>query len=219
MKKELEILKSSLLFADIDSHDIEKMLGCLSAYEKTYVKDEYVTKVSDRQENVGIVMSGSVNILIEDFWGNRAIFAKLSSGEIFGEEQSCAEYQITPLSVVSAENTDIMFFNYNKLLTTCTTACTYHSRLINNLIKILSGKNMILTQKIEHMAKRTTREKLLSYFSQQALNCGRNTFTISFNRQELADYLSVDRSAMSNELSKLRRDGIIEFSKNKFTLL
>ncbi|MDO5559741.1 MAG: Crp/Fnr family transcriptional regulator [Oscillospiraceae bacterium] len=219
MKNKIDILKRSSLFSDIGCSDLKKMLVCLSAYEKTYIRDQYVRTADEKQEDVGIVVSGSVNIVTEDYWGNRAIFANISEGEIFGEEQSCTDFNPGLLSVVSAEKTEIMFVNYKKLMTTCTTACIYHSQLIRNLIKILAGKNLMLTQKIEHMVKKTTREKLMSYFSQQAKDSGSGSFTIPFNRQELADYLSVDRSAMSAELSKLRKDGIIEFNKNSFTLI
>ncbi len=212
------ILSQSLLFQGIAEKDIGSMLGCLSAREKTYKKNAYILSAGDSVTEVGIVLSGSVNVIKEDFWGNRAIIAKSGAGELFAEAFSCIDTDKLPISIVASENSEVLFIDYKKIITTCSSACTFHTLLINNMIKILANKNIMLMQKIEHTACRTTRDKLLSYLSAQAIQAQSNSFTIPFNRQELADYLSVDRSAMSNELSKLRNEGILEFNKSRFHL-
>lgn len=219
MKKNLYILRTSPLFSDIDEKDLLSMLNCLSARKAVYNKDTYIFSAEDIVTDVGIVLSGSVNVIKEDFWGNRAILTKTQTGELFGEAFSFAGARKLPVSVVASEKTEVLFVDFRKITTMCSSTCTFHAQLIQNILKILAQKNIMLTQKLEHIVKRTTREKLLSYLSEQAIKSASNNFTIPFNRQELADYLSVDRSAMSNELSKLRDEGILDFSKNNFALI
>ncbi|HOQ01922.1 MAG TPA: Crp/Fnr family transcriptional regulator [Acetivibrio clariflavus] len=219
MKEYLNVLCNSPLFSGIEKTDLDKMLKCLSARKASYAKDEYILSAGDAINDVGIVLYGSVNIIKEDFWGNRAILTKVQSGEMFGEAFAFANIQKLPVSAVATEKTEVLFVDFGKITTTCSSACLFHSRLIQNILKILASKNIMLTQKLEHIVKRTTREKLLSYLSEQAIKSGSNTFSIPFNRQELADYLSVDRSAMSKELCKLRDEGILEFNKNHFKLV
>lgn len=218
MKEYINILSTSPLFAGIDKNNLESMLKCLSARKTSFAKEEYILSAGDDIKDVGIVLSGSVNIIKEDFWGNRAILAKIQPGQMFGEAFAFAKIQKLPVSAVAAEKSEILFVDFGKIATTCSSACIFHTQLIQNILKILAHKNIMLTQKLEHIVKRTTREKLLSYLSEQAMIAGSNTFSIPFNRQELADYLSVDRSAMSNELCKLRDEGILEFYKNNFKL-
>lgn len=218
MKKHFNILCKSPLFAGIAETDLSSLLNCLSARSASYAKDEYILSADNLIKDVGIVLSGSVNIIKEDFWGNRAILAKIHPGEMFGEAFAFANLQKLPVSVVTSEKSEILYVDFGKITNTCSSACLFHTQLIQNILKILAHKNIMLTQKLEHIVKRTTREKLLSYLSEQAIKHGTNSFSIPFNRQELADYLSVDRSAMSNELCKLRDEGVIKFSKNQFTL-
>ena len=218
MKEYLNILCTSPLFANMNKTELESMLKCLSARKAAYAKDVYILSAGNNIKDVGIVLSGSVNIIKEDFWGNRAILAKIHSGEMFGEAFAFSKIEKLPVSAVAAEKTEILFVDFGKIATTCSSACIFHTQLIQNMLKILAHKNIMLTQKLEHIVQRTTREKLLSYLSEQAMKSGSNSFSIPFNRQELADYLSVDRSAMSNELCKLRDEGILEFQKNNFKL-
>ncbi len=218
MKKYLEVLERCSLFYNISQNDLNSVLHCLSAKDKFYKKNDFIFSEEDTPVYAGIIISGSVCVVKEDFWGNRAILAKLGEGELFGEVFSCAEVESFPVSVVATEDTEIILIDCRKVTTTCSTACVFHTQLINNLIKILANKNIMMNQKIQHIVKRTTREKLLSYLSEQAVRFKSDVFTIPFNRQELADYLSVDRSAMSKELSKMKDEGIIEFNKNEFVL-
>lgn len=213
-----EILKECILFKNISEDDIIKMLDCMTYYEKNYAKGETVYFVGDKIKSVGIVLVGGVNIIQEDYWGNRTILENLVVGDIFGESFSYAEVESIPISVITIEKTKLIFIDYSKIVNACNSICVYHASLIRNMLEILAKKNVMLMQKIGHLAKRTTREKLLSYLSIQALNNKSNNFYIPFNRQELADYLSVDRSAMSYELSKMRDENILLFEKNHFIL-
>ena len=218
MKNNLAVIKKSPLFYGIAENELLSMLACLSAIDKTYNKNEYIYRAGESVTSIRIVCLGSVHVIKEDFWGNRAIISQLTTGDSFGEAFSCAQVGLLSVSVIAAEITEVLLLDYKKIITTCSSNCTFHSHLIQNMLKILANKNIELTQKVEHMSKRTTREKLLSYLSAEAIKKGSNVFEIPFNRQELADYLSVDRSAMSSELSKLRNEGLLSYKRNHFKL-
>ena len=218
MDNMLEILKECRLFNGIGTNEIESVLSCLSAGEKEFEKNATVLLAGTAVTRIGIVLSGSVAVVKDDFWGNRTIIGKMEAGEMFAEAFPFAETFSLPFSVISAETSSVLFIDYRKLITTCSSACVYHTRLIGNMLGILAHKNVMLAQKMEHITCRTTREKLLSYLSARAVRSKSSTFTIPFNRQELADFLSVDRSAMSTELGKLRDEGALDFRKNRFRL-
>lgn len=218
MKKYFKVLKNSALFSNISENDLENILKCLSSKNKFYKKNDFIFSEEDSTNYAGIVISGSVCVIKEDFWGNRAILDKLEVGDLFGEAYALANMDSLPISVIATQDCEVVLINCKKILKTCSNACSFHTRLVNNLMKILASKNISLNQKIYHLVKRTTREKLISYLSEQAEKQKSNIFKIPFNRQELADYLSVDRSAMSHELSKLKNEGIIEFNKSEFRL-
>lgn len=164
------------------------------------------------------ICSGKVQIERIDFYGNRSIMADVEQGELFGESFACAGAAVWPVNVVASEDSEVILINCHRISEPCSKACTFHGRMIFNLMKIISVKNLILHQKIEIISKRTTREKLRTYLLIQAKEHG-SSFTIPYDRQSLADYLEVDRSGLSAEISKLRKEGILESSKNRFTLL
>ncbi len=213
-----KILKKSPLFRGIEEKEISSMLSCLSAREKNFQKGVFIFRSGEKIHRIGLVLSGAVHIVKEDFWGNRTIIGEASCGNLFGEAYACAQSGTIEVSAVAAENCSILFLDIFRVMNVCTSACDFHSRLIRNLLSVLSEKNLMLTKKMEHMAKKTTREKLLSYLSDQSLKCASPSFEIPFNRQQLAEYLAVDRSAMSNELSKLQKEGYLTFQKNHFHL-
>ena len=218
MEDYLSILQKSSLFGGVAKGEIEAMLRCLSAQTREYAKDEFVLRFGESVSSIGVVLSGSVYVIKEDFWGNRNIMSKATAGEIFAEVYACTPGRPLGVSVIAGERAEVLFLDVRKILTTCTSTCQFHTRLIRNLLSALAEKNLMLSDKLTHMAQRTTREKLLSFLSQQAQAKGGSSFEIAFNRQQLADYLSVDRSAMSNELCKMRDEGLLEFSKNHFTI-
>jgi len=211
------ILKSPL-FADIEKDQLESLLGCLLATRRVCKKGAFIFMAGNNAVSVGLVLSGGVNVLQEDSWGNRTILAHLGAGELFGEAFSCAGIERLPVSVIAAERSEILLIDYRKIVTTCPSGCAFHARLIENMLRILAEKNILLTRKLAYFSKRTIREKLLSFLSDQAIRAGSNVVEIAFNRQELADYLCVDRSALSRELGAMQKKGLIRYHKNRFEL-
>lgn len=219
MEKYFEIVKQCSLFTEIDESDLRTLLDCLMAVPRSCRKNEFVFSAGDAISSVGIVMSGVVHVLQEDYWGNRTIIAHIPPGGLFGEAFSCAEIDSLPVSVIAVEKTEVLLIDYKRIVTTCSSSCVFHLALIKNMLKLLAQKNIMLTQKMEIVTRRTTRERLLAYLSVQAIKVGKNHFTVPFNRQQLADYLSVERSAMSAELSRMQADGLIRTNRSEFELL
>lgn len=218
MKKLLPFLAEVPLFDGIQPEDLTGLLSCLNARQSAYKKQDVILLEGQQVSSVGIVLSGKVQIMKEDFAGNRNIMAEIEVGNLFVEAYSCAQMNRLPITVISVTESKILWVDYNRIISTCTSACKFHARLIENMLRILASKNILLNQKIEHISKRTTQEKILAYLSDQAIKHGTNEFDISFNRQELADYLCVDRSAMSKELCKLQNEGVLTFHLNHFCL-
>lgn len=219
MKKYLSIIQKSSLFSGVSEKELEAMLTCLSPVMTEYAKNQFVLRFGDSVTSMGLVLSGNVHIVREDFWGNRNILSQAAPGQMFAESYVCTQGATLGVSVIAAEAATILSLELRRILTSCTSACEFHTRLIRNLLSVLAEKNLMLNDKLTHMAQRTTREKLLSYLSTEALRQGSSSFDIPFNRQQMADYLSVDRSAMSNELCKMRDEGLLSFSKNRFTIV
>lgn len=218
MDEYLPVLKKSSLFAGVQADEISAMLKCLSARLKHFKKEEFIIRSGDYVRSVGMVVSGTALIIQEDFWGKRTIISEVMPGSLFAETYACLSSMPIEMSVVSDSECDVLFLDFNKILTVCTSACTFHTRLIQNFLSSFAIRNLMLTKKMQHMSKKTIREKLLSYLSTESLKSSSSTFDIPFNRQQLADYLSVDRSALSNEMGKLQAEGILAFKKNRFTL-
>ncbi|CAK7017842.1 MAG: hypothetical protein DELT_02313 [Desulfovibrio sp.] len=214
-----EPLRTSPLFMEINDENVHALLRCLKAVKRTFCKDELVYTPGSKVAAVGIVLSGGVRVLLEDFAGQRTILAHAGPGELFGESFSCIENDVLPISVAASHPSEIMLIDYRKLMTTCSSSCAFHTRMIMNMVRILAKSNILLTRKIEHISKRTTREKLLSFLSAQAVLAKSHEVEVPFNRQELADYLCVDRSALSRELGAMQADGLIRYDKQRFELL
>lgn len=219
MKKFLPILKKCPLFFDIDDDSLVKMLGCLGARVTEFDKKYTVLSEGSRAKYVGIVLSGSVQIVQVDYYGNRSILSNIMPSELFGEAFACAESDALPVSVIANEPSEIMLIDCSHILHTCHNNCGFHNQLIFNLMKDLAIKTIVFHQKLEITGKRTTREKLMAYLMLMQKKTGRSSFDIPFDRQELADYLEVERSGLSAEISKLRAEGIIDSNKKHFELL
>lgn len=215
----LEVLSRCMLFDQIRSEDWPGMLRCLGARIVQVEKNRFVFREGDPANYVGIVLEGSVQMVREDYFGNRSILARIGEAGLFGESFACSDTAEFPVSVVAVEDSTVMIIDSRRISATCSNACGFHNRMIFNMLKVVANKNLVLNQKIEITSKRTTREKLLAYLLFQAKQHGSDTFTIPYDRQELADYLEVERSAMSAELSKLRKDGVLECTKSTFRLL
>ena len=168
---------------------------------------------------MGLVLSGSVCVENDDVWGNKSILDRFGAGHIFAENYACLPGEPLMVNIVAAETTEILFMNTDCMFTVCSHACGYHNKLIRNMLTISAQKTLNLSRRILHTSSKTIRGRLLSYLSHQASQQGSREFTIPFNRQKLADYLSVDRSAMSNELGKMQKEGLIKSDRNHFIIL
>ncbi|MBE6635818.1 MAG: Crp/Fnr family transcriptional regulator [Ruminococcaceae bacterium] len=219
MKKYLEILKNCPLFKGIADEEIVRMLTCLGAKIQPYDKKLTVMDMGESARDIGIVISGSVQEIRIDYYGNRSILSRAKESDIFAEEFSCAGLSSIPVSFVTDKPSEIMTIDCNHIMHTCSNNCGFHQQLIYNLMKNLAAKSVNFHHRLEVTSQRTTREKLLSYLELKANELGTQSFDIPYDRQELADYLEVDRSGLSAEIGKLRREGVIECRKNHFEIL
>lgn len=213
------LLKKSALFTGISEKDIESILPCLDAEFKSFKRGQIIFMEGDEINKLGIVISGKLHITKDDYLGNRNIISTVTPVQIFGEAFVCARVKTIPSGVEAAEDSIILMINTSKIYSPCASVCSSHRMLIKNLLFILSEKNIMLNRKIEILSKRTTREKLMAYLLDEAAKAGSSEFTIPYNRQQLADFLSVERSAMSAEISKLRSQGKIEANKSYFRII
>lgn len=211
-------LTNTQLFRGIKEDEIAELLHCLVPREGKFQKDDVIFRAGSPVSEIGLIKFGSVNIVVNLYWGNSIIFGHVGKGEVFAENFAAIPGKELVCDVVACAETEVLFLNMQKLLTTCERACAFHTRLIMNMLRISAQKNLNMSSRMMHTASRSLRERLLSYFSEQALEHGSPHFTIPFNRQQLAEYLGVNRSAMSNELSKMQEDGFLTYHRNEFTL-
>ena len=214
----LSVLRTSGIFSGISEEETEKMLHCLEVRPETFQKDEYILRAGDLVEAFGVVITGKVLIIQEDFWGNRNILAAVGAGHCFAETFACSPGAVLNVSVMAQTNVQVLFLSVKRILTTCPSTCSHHSRMIRNLLSELAEKNLRLNEKITHLGQRSRRAKILSYLSAEAQRHGSAEFDIAFSRQQLADYLSVDRSGLSMELSRMQEEGLLEYRKKHFVL-
>ena len=219
MQRNLEALAGCPLFAGIREADMLAMLDCMQARSVAVDRGERVFREDSPAEYVGILLEGAAQVCREDFYGNRAIQAALRPGDLFGETFACAGVRRLPVSVEAVQPSRVLLIKLDRIIETCPSACGFHNRVVLNLLRVLAEKNLQLNQKLEITSRRTTREKLMAYLMAQAKRGGSDAFTIPFDRQGLADFLGVDRSALSAEIGKLRREGVIESERSAFRLL
>ena len=215
----MNVLKMCPLFAQMTEEEMSAMLGCFKARPQRYEKGETIVSEGSAVRWIGVVLSGAVQIVQVDYYGNRSMMAKLGPAEIFAEAFVCAGIREMPVDVVAADMTEVLLIDAARMLKPCSAHCGFHQQLILNLLRVVAAKNLGLRQKIEITSKRTTREKLMAFLMMQAKQKGTDSFDIAYDRQELADFLEVDRSGLSAEISKLRKEGTLICRKNRFTLL
>lgn len=218
MKKYSDLLLKSLLFEGIDHGDLGTMLNCLNVKVVHYDKENSIFLAGNKAKYVGFVTQGIVQVVRDDMFGNQTVLSKLAQGDLFGETFACAEVEILPVTVTAVTDCEVLLLDYQKIIKTCSNACVFHSRLIENMLKIMAHKNLMLNQKNAVLSARTIREKLMAYLISQTTSLQKTEIEIPFNRQELADYLSVDRSALSREMSIMQKEGLIKYDKNKFNV-
>lgn len=207
------------LFDGIGDAELDALLDCLGARTRCFNKGEVILSEGDPARSLGIVLRGSAQVVREDYYGNRSIMTRLGPADLFAEAFACAGVPVLPVSVVAVETCQVLLIDAQRITQPCARACGFHSRFLYNMVRLLAKKNLICNQKIEVTSRRTTREKLMAYLMLQAKNARSSSFTIPFDRQELADYLEVDRSGLSVEIGKLRREGVLECDRSRFTLL
>ena len=218
MKDFLPVIRSSTLFSGISEEEVTAMLSCLNAEERSFPKEAFVLRAGDTAGSIGLVLSGSVLVIQEDIWGNRNILSKAGPGQTFAAAFACAPGSVLNVSVVAETPVTALFLDVKRILTVCPSACAHHSRIIRNLLGELAEKNLRFGEKLTHMGQRTTRSKLMSYLSAEAQRRGAVEFDIPFSRQQLADFLAIERSGLSLELGKMKQDGLLDFHKSHFVL-
>ncbi|MBR1561185.1 MAG: Crp/Fnr family transcriptional regulator [Clostridia bacterium] len=218
MEDFIEVFQSCILFDGIDPKDIRAMLGCLRGRVVTFDRGEAIFRAESRAEDVGIVLEGAAQVVRDDFFGNRTIQARIEPGELFAEAFACAAVERLPVTVEGVRPGKAMVIRLRRIIETCSSACEFHNRMVMNLLKAVAARNLQLNRKLEITSQRTTRDKLLAYLTAQARQAKSMSFTIPFDRQGLADYLCVERSALSAEIGKLRREGVLESERSKFIL-
>ncbi len=219
MKRYIEILKKCALFDGVSEADMETLLACLNVSVATYQKGEAIFSEGDRIRSFGIVLSGAVGLVQNDYRGNRSILESVCAANIFGACFAFAEDEPLSVDVEAFEPAEVMFVDARRITRSCKNACSFHGQVIVNLLKLIAEKNLVFHRKLLITAQRTTREKLMAYLFSEAKKYGSQTFEIPYDRQELADYLEVERSGLSAEIGKLRREGVLEAEKNRFTIL
>ncbi len=219
MKHFLPALACSPLMKDVASEDIIKLLTCLDSQLISFQKGNIILHQDDPARYFGFVLTGSVQVLRGDVQGSHTIIAEFKDGELFGETFACAAVPTLPVNAIAKTDCTVLLLEHARVIRACSRPCIAHSRLILNLLRLTAQKNLLLSRKLEIVMQRTTRDKLIAYLHTQAQHAGSSRFAIPFDRQELADYLGVERSAMSTELNKLKKAGIIDFHKNEFQLL
>ena len=195
------------------------MLGCIGYHLRSYSKGDSVSLEDETIDHVGIVLSGAVDMIKEDVWGNRTLLIRLHEHELFGETFTCSDQVRSVVTFLASENAEILFLPFRKVMHTCSSACIFHHQLIENMVRLIADKNLTLIRKIEVISKKTLREKILAYLSIQSQIHDTRYFEIPLGRIELADYLCADRSALTRELSSMKKDGLIDFDKNMFRIL
>ena len=218
MKEFLELIQKIPLFHGIENDDLACMLECLGAMVRSYKKDDFIWLTGDEIGLVGIVLRGQVCVLKEDIHGNRKILATVNLKGIFGETVAFSQITKSPVTVQALSDSKVLFVDFKRIYTVCSNACVFHSRLIQNMLMLIAEKNIILNEKIDIIAMKTTRQKIAAYLLNQSAVQGKAKIIIPYDRSGLADYLSVNRSALSRELSKMRDEGLIDYYKNAFTL-
>ena len=217
--KDLLASVRSPLFAGMSLDDRVSALTCTGYRVKTYIKDQVVVFEEEDVKHIGIVLEGYVDMIKEDHWGNKTLLLRLGKADMFGETFACGEDSLSVVTFVAPYGARVLLIPFCRVMHNCANACAFHQKLIENMVKVIAGKNRDLMRKVEVVSKRTIREKLLAYLSLQAQTQKSVYFDIPLGRAELADYLCVDRSALTRELAKMKDEGILDFDRNSFRLL
>ncbi len=219
MIRYLQDMKGAPLFHNIAEETLEPVLSCLNGHVRTYEKGEYISLAYEEVKNVGMVLKGTVQMIQEDVWGRKTLLMLLSKHEIFGETFICGDNPLPTVSFYASTQVEVLFMPIHRVLHTCTNACEFHHRIIENLTKMTANKNAQLIAKIEILSQKTLRDKISVYLSVEANRSHSDYFELPSGRVEMADYLCADRSALTRELNMMKKDGLIDFDKNTFRII
>ena len=220
MQQYLPYFRQCLLFERIDDAGLIKTLNCLNAQLIPCEKGKVVLRQGDIPRYFGVLVRGGINVIASDPSGNHSVMWSVGEGELFGETYASAGVETFPSNFVAAQDSLVLILEYERVINGCrNNGCLAHSYMVTNLIKSIGRKNLLLMQKLELVSQRTTRDKLMAYLRAQHKEAKADRFVIPYDRQTLADYLVVERSAMSAELSKMKKDGLIDYRRNEFEIL
>jgi len=217
MLKHFSVLQSVELFKGIDAAELETMLNCMGAEIKKAAKGEIILLTGNNPQHIGVVLEGLLHIVREDYDGNRSLLAAITPGEIFAEALCCAGIIESPFTVLMRVDSTVMLLSFVRVLHTCPNSCSFHAKLIANMVELIAKKNLELQSRMEIVSMKSIRSKMIRYLESFRPLQGVEIL-IPFNREELADYLCVDRSALSHELAKMKKDGLIDYKKNRFLI-
>ena len=212
----IDVLKTNKLFFEIKEADITAVLNCLGSHKQSYPKDDFIFLAGQSVPAVGILLTGKAQVVKENILGDSMIIGTLEIGDMFGETFACMGKKTMPVSVVALEKCEVLLLDVSRIVHTCQSACPFHQQLISNLLRIVAEKNEMLNRKMSYITHKTIRSRLEAYFYDQMERSGSYEFSVPFNRNELADYLCIDRSAMCRELSHMKGDGILDYSGKHF---
>jgi len=216
---DINTISKNPLFLGLELDEIHAMIPCLGLRTHHVAAGSFVVMTGERVREVGLLVKGEADIIKGDLSGNRVVVKTVEPGELFGEVYVCANVVDSPVSIQAVTDCEVLFFNFTRLISCCSNCCVFHAKVVANLLKIISRKTLALDQKVEVISKRTIREKLSCYLNYEMEKNGAQVFEIPFSRGKLAEYLSVDRSAMSRELSRMRDEGILEFTRRQFEII
>ena len=219
MRDQYRALVGTRLFEHISGEELSAMLECLGARERTCRKGEFIVLEGDVLDCIGAVVEGSVQMRKEDVWGGSSILAVVGPGEVFGESIVCGGLDRSVVSFLAGADTRMLLLSFRRVLCTCSRSCRFHHRLVENMVGLIAAKNVQLMEKLEITSKKSIRERVLTWCSQQAQRSGSPRFTSELGRVELADYLCVDRSALTRELSRMKEEGLLDYERNSFRLI
>ena len=218
MTEYLEIIRRSPLFRGIEAEELSALLDCMGARPRRMKKGDTVLAAGERATHLGIVLAGRVQVSRLKADGQRIVMGEIRPGQLFAESFACARAEALPVTATAGADGAVLLLDSGRLSAPCSAVCAFHGRLIANLLSVLAHKNLALAGKVEVLSGRTIRERLLAYLEDLCLKAGKSTVTVPFDRQALADYLCVDRSALSRTIGQLREEGILEVDRGKFTL-
>ena len=217
MQEYEKLIRAVPLFKEIEWDDFRFMLNCLRAETKVVQKNGVLLLAGDKPLYVGIVLVGRLHVVAESEEGNRTLISVVFPGEVFAEAMCCANVEESPVTVLADEDATVLLLDFSHVFRLCKNLCSFHQKLIKNMLRMLANENLFLQNRLTLMSIKSIREKVLRYLESFVPSQGRH-IVIPFNQTKLAEYLCVDRSALAHELARMKRDGLIDYKKNAFTL-